>query len=71
LSVDTIELLEEEKEQALLLFCTVVSNVSGDGIKKLVWLVLPLAAADEVQSCSGPGARLGPGIGPWAWSRSR
>ena len=31
-------LLGEENEQALLLFCTVVSNVGGDEIQKLVRL---------------------------------
>ena len=62
------EELYKEKEQALLLFCTVVSNVGGDGIKKMMKPVLPLGSSrcgPELQQSRGTDqdSGLGPGTG--------
>jgi len=56
--LDNLDTADEEKEQALLLFCTVVSNVGGDGDKKLVRPALPLGSSRcAVQSFTIPRVR--------------
>jgi len=70
--LDNLDTADEEKEQALLLFCTVVSNVGGDEDKKLVRPALPLGSSrcspefhhsEGEDQDQGPGRGLGQGPG--------